>query len=366
MTSVPQSYVPCLRWKQGEYQAVVRSTDEVLDFIVPLIEVADLGYDFEKRAAPRSIDEHLAPVAKRIHDKLGRRRCFLDMKHIAPRERMKDGRHPATHVLDGLRDAAVPAIPTFGLRQEAALFDALRAAARKDGHGVCLRIRLEEVADGQFVQRLKELRSRLGNSTPECDFILDLEAPNFIPVDGFVRLLETLVARLPDLAEWRTLTMMGTSFPATAAEVPRDISAVSRQEWIVYKRLVERLGERGLRPPSFGDYGIAHPALLLQDPRIVKPNATVRYTIDDAWLIAKGKNVRDYKFDQFRDLCRLVVASGRFENAAYSLGDKYIEDCASGSGSTGNLTTWRWVGTNHHLARVVRDISSLSGTSSSP
>jgi hypothetical protein len=82
-------------------------------------------------------------------------------------------------------------------------------------------------------------------------------------------------------------------------------------------------------------------------------------------LIAKGKNVRDYGFSQFRDLCRLILTSEEFEGSAYSLGDQYIEECASGAGSTGNLTTWRWVGTNHHLAKVVRDVSSLSATSTS-
>ena len=365
MTSVPQSYVPCLRWKQGEYQAVLRSTQDILDFIVPLIEVAELGYDFEKRAACRSIDDHLAPLAKRIHDKLGIRPCFVDVTHIEPGERMEGGGHPATYVFSQLRDAAVPAIPTLDLRQDAALIEALKLAVQKGGHGACLRVRIEEVADAQCARRTRALLARVGCSPRECDLVVDLGAPSFTPVEGFTSLLEKLITRLPDLDNWRSFTVIGTSFPVTMAEVPRGISTVVRHEWIAYKRLIQKLKAKELRLPRFGDYGIAHPALVLKDMRFVKPNATVRYTVDDGWMVAKGQNVRDHSDDQYRELCRMVVNSGSFEGSSCSKGDKYIEDCAAGVASTGRLTTWRWVGTNHHLAKVVKDISSLGESSSS-
>ncbi len=366
MTSTPQSYVPCLRWKMGEYQALLRSDKSTLDFMVPLIEVAEIGYDFEKRENCESIDKHLALVGRRIHDKLGRRPCFVDMRHIEPTERLAKGGHPATYVFDELRTAAVPAIPTFYLSQDVDLFHALKSAVKKDKRGACLRVRLEETADRRFLEQMKALLALLALSPSECDLILDLVAPNFKPIDGFTNLLKQVIARLPYLADWRSFTMIGTSFPATTAEVARGISIVARSEWETYKILITKLEAGGLRLPRFGDYGIAHPALVLRDPRYVKPNATVRYTIDDGWAIAKGTNVRDNKYEQFRELCRLLLTSGSFEDPDYSLGDKYIANCAAGVESTGNLTTWRWVGTNHHLVRVVRDISSLVGTSSSP
>ncbi|MEI7881504.1 MAG: hypothetical protein WCI95_11585 [bacterium] len=44
----------------------------------------------------------------------------------------------------------------------------------------------------------------------------------------------------------------------------------------------------------------------------------------------------------------------------FSQGDKYIYDCATGTAGTGNLTTWRKVGTNHHLAALNHTASSGS------
>jgi len=364
MTEMPKTYMPCLRWKQGEYQAVMRSTEEVLERLVPLIEVPEIGYDFEKRTSAKSIDEHLVPFAKRVAKKLGPKPCYVDLLHIEPNERLKDGNHPARYIFDCLREEGIPAVPVFHLRQDEALFRALSAAAKKDGRGACLRLSLEEAAIAALGAQLRDLLGRLDHTPGQCDLVLDLGSPNFLPVDGLVGLIRQMLAVLPHLNEWRTFTLLGTSFPATTAEIHRGISVLPRYEWRLYGALAHRLRDAGLRLPRFGDYCIAHPALVHMDMRFVKPNATVRYTISEGWLVAKGKNVRDNGFEQFRELCRMVVSSSDFDGSEFSLGDKYIEDCALGVASTGRLTTWRWVGTNRHLAKVVRDISSLSETSS--
>ena len=59
-------YVPCLRWKQGEYQAVLQLPISTKRLFTPLIEVPEIGWDFENEIETKTIDEHLAPFAKRI------------------------------------------------------------------------------------------------------------------------------------------------------------------------------------------------------------------------------------------------------------------------------------------------------------
>lgn len=95
------------------------------------------------------------------------------------------------------------------------------------------------------------------------------------------------------------------------------------------------------------------------DMRLVKPAGTIRYTIDDAWFIVKGPNVRDHKFGQYKGHCQTIMASGYYAGPDFSEGDEYIEKCAKGIGSTGNLYVWRRVGTSHHIEKLVRDVSSL-------
>jgi hypothetical protein len=148
------------------------------------------------------------------------------------------------------------------------------------------------------------------------------------------------------------------------AEIKTNYELIQRSEWLLYKRLVEGLSSKKIRVPTFGDYGINHPDVLSLDMRFVKPSATIRYTIDDKWLIVKGLNVRDHEYGQYRGHCRSVMASSHFSGKNFSQGDKYISDCADGLASTGNLSTWREVGTNHHLEKVVSDIASLFALSS--
>lgn len=65
-------YVPCLRWKQGEYQAMLRLSEPAKDFITPLIEVPEIGFDFAKGRPSKTVDDHLEPFAKRVTKKMAK------------------------------------------------------------------------------------------------------------------------------------------------------------------------------------------------------------------------------------------------------------------------------------------------------
>ena len=111
--------------------------------------------------------------------------------------------------------------------------------------------------------------------------------------------------------------------------------------------------------PSFGDYAISHPKVFELDMRIVKPYATIRYTIDNHWYIVKGDNVRDYGYEQYHKLSQKILASRYYQGPTMSWGDEYIQTCADKNAKTGNLSTWRQVGTNHHIVKVVQDIANF-------
>lgn len=365
MPNIPPLYVPCLRWKQGEYQALLQLSDDTAGRMVPLFEVAEIGWDFETRTLCKTVDTHLSQFPRRVHEKWGRRPCYIDTKYIKEDQVMADGRDPASFIFEGLRQRRIPAIPVFDLRQGARRREALRAAIPPEQQGAAIRIRLEETARADFSATLDSLVSYLGVSRRSCHLLLDLAAPNFTPLDGLVGLLEAVVAKLPNLQEWLQFVMIGTAFPSSMAAVARGLTTIERDEWNLYRLLAPKLIARNLRVPVFGDYGIAHPDILEIDPRFLKPAASVRYTVDNGWLIAKGLNVREHKFGQYRELCNMVAASGQFAGPDYSPADRYILECAAGTASTGNLTTWRWVGTSHHLVKVTRDLSTLAGSSSS-
>lgn len=200
----------------------------------------------------------------------------------------------------------------------------------------------------------------------DADLVIDLGAIGHGPVQPLVLGITGMLPTTPQLAAWRSLTVAGTGFPQDLSGFSGgQVSATARTEWQVWSALIARSGSLP-RIPTFGDYGISHPDLTDIDPRLMQPSAAVRYTAADEWLIVKGRSLRRHKFTQFHQLSGTLVARPEFSGAGFSWGDTYIQDCAQQSVGVGNQTTWRKVGTSHHLAYVVRQIANQGGTSGAP
>ena len=138
-------YIPCLRWKMGEYQAVYRLSDTKKRMFTPLIEVPEIGWDFEEGKEKKTIDEHLSDfVLKKIYKKWGNTFCFVDLKIIGLSVRMKDGIHPLKYMFDDLRKEGCSAIPVIGLDRDKTYQQEIKRILNKDNSGVCLRISIEE------------------------------------------------------------------------------------------------------------------------------------------------------------------------------------------------------------------------------
>lgn len=357
-------YVPCLRWKLGEYQAVWRLPDTARRAFTPLVEIPELGWDFEKKKEKKTIDDLLSDFAlKKVYKKWGSSPCFVDSNLIPAAVRMKNGVHPICFIFDELRAMQCQAIPVTGLIRDTEYQQEIKSILAQDKSGVCLRITIGQAEKKTFKNEIDSLLSMLEVKSGDCDFILDLGAPtNFLPLDGFSMAIQGIVRRLPYLNDYRTFTLLGTSFPETMAVIKKGGEIVPRYEWKLYKMLVGDLRKAGVRLPTFGDYAISHPKILSKDMRSLRPSVTIRYTIDDSWYIVKGENVKDEKygkFKQYRGLSNKFIDSKYYYGPAFSWGDNFIEECASGRGKTGNLSTWRQVGTNHHIVKVPQDIASF-------
>ena len=161
---------------------------------------------------------------------------------------------------------------------------------------------------------------------------------------------------------WRRVILAAASFPIDLSEVDAATSTtIPRREWQLWRALQRRrtgLPQQGI---IYSDYAIAHPLPRELDPRFMMMSASIRYTTDEDWLVVKGRNVRQYGFEQYFDLCRTLVELPEFYGPTFSWGDEYIARCAAREVGPGNATTWRKVGTNHHITVVVRAIANLGG-----
>lgn len=347
-------YVPVLKWRQGEYQALLKLNDAVKDHVVPLIEVTPPEWDFELSKQAKSIDDHLLKFASRLKAKWGNRFAFLDTGHIPDEQAMADGSHPLAYLLNTARPNGAKLIPVTTLGRPAGFQTVIRDAMKVDKNGFALRCGLEELADPDFGAHLLSLVGVVGTVVSDTDVILDLGAPTFQA--GFANLIVATINATPILSDVRNLVITATAYPQQLKAVQGLIIVYDRLEWALYREIY---GLRPARLPIFGDYAIAVPDLISGDMRLIKPAATVRYAVDNAWIIAKGTNVRDNGYGQFKNCCAAIKTNSAYLGRGYSPGSQYIHDCSMGTVSTGNLTTWRWVGTNHHITKIVDDLSSF-------
>jgi hypothetical protein len=169
--------------------------------------------------------------------------------------------------------------------------------------------------------------------------------------------LPIMAEDIPDLAQWKTVTVVGTGFPKIL-DVPGASNAVLlRTEWELWKgvrndfvKLVRRI--------DFGDYTITHPELVDFDPVKMKLSAKIIYTTDSDWLVYKGRTLKQLGGQQTHAMCADLIKRPEFKGAAFSMGDKYIADCAVRAVSCGNPKTWKHVGTNHHITLVAGQLAS--------
>ena len=94
------------------------------------------------------------------------------------------------------------------------------------------------------------------------------------------------------------------------------------------------------------------------DMRRITPATSIRYAIDDAWLIIKGKS-RKYGYQQYKGLCQTLVRRDEYMGPSFSTADAYIAKCARGQEKTATPTRWRRNGTNHHIQKVVQDVANF-------
>ncbi len=361
-----QRYIPCLRWKLGEYQAVSRLSPHARASILPLIEVSEFGsnleFDFETRKRPKTFDDHLSTFTSNVEKKWGTNECVIDLRYIPHVQILGDGSSPADFVFKDLKAKSVQFIPVTRFQEDPDYETALRKFVNSEKSGICLRVELDEFGDTDFESKADSLLQGYGLTFGACDLILDLDAINFEPVEILSDILIGMMKSMQKLKRWMTFGVVGTSFPQSLSGLQQGISFLPRNEWILYKLLYDGLSQEGIRIPFFGDYTINNSKLITADMRVVKPSANIRYTIDKEWLITKGKNVRDYKYQQFQHLCQSILDSNSYCGQQFSCGDDYIYRCARGMAPTGNLSTWRWVGTNHHIEMVVKDLAKLNGS----
>ena len=350
-------YVPAIRWRMGEYQALLHLTDQVKDRIVPLITVPGIEYDFEERRPRKSVQEHVHPFADRYASKWGERPAWIDVDTPIVELSMDDGRDIFAYVFERLRELQANAVPVVGLDAAPNTVQTIALIVERDSLGVAIRVRLEDLMKANPDVRVQALASTLDIEPSATDLIVDLGAPSFEPFEAFSSALIGVLQELGDLHAYRNFVLIATAMPDTFKDMTKGYNEIPRHDWMFYRTLIARLPTM-MRSPSFGDYTIVHPKFAPVDMRMIKAAAKVVYTTPYSWVVHKGGAFRDNRA-QMHTLCENLVRRANFKGADYSNGDDYMAKCAVRQKGPGNQTTWKHVAINHHITHVIDDLATL-------
>ncbi len=360
MILTSEMYVPAIRWRMGEYQALFRLSESVKNRIVPFITIPELEFDFEEWKPKKTVQAHVAPFAVRYQSKWGDRPAWVAVHSSISDQLMDDGRDIMSYVFDSLRKIKSNAIPAIRLTSDAASLKAVGSIIKADGRGGAISIRLEDLMKPGLASQIDLLMGTLGLQETETDLILDLGAPNFEPYQEFADALVAALNKVTNLGLFRNFVLIGTAIPQTFKDVGKGMENLPRHEFLFYRVFVGKLPS-GHRRPNFGDYTLVHPKFSPLDMRKIKSAGKIVYTTSSSWLVSKGGAFRDNP-EQMHDHCAAIVGAGVFKGGAYSSGDKYIAACAVKKAKPSNLTWWKFVTINHHITLALDDLSTIGAS----
>jgi hypothetical protein len=239
--------------------------------------------------------------------------------------------------------------PVTGPERAPAQQNAAARIAQEWGSGLGVRIRLRTAPDPRLRDRCRELLGRLRGL--ELDLLLDLyEVRN--ADDAVARALLGL-REIGTLAAWRTVVLLGGSFPWGAKELKdHDLTEWPRVEWQTWQAVRDRIEPRGARI-TYGDYSTVHPLSGDMRPGGATFYEKPRYTTAEHFLIGKGAAWGQNEPSLMKTLAARIVGDSEFRMSR-SAGERWLQAQAdpAAAENPGSPSVWVEKGHIQHLTYV--------------
>jgi hypothetical protein len=357
-------YVPVLKGKKAEYDALAELPTSLRKDFTPLVEVATIPEDPKTKKPKKTVDQHLGNIGLLMKKAFGTTHpVFVDTTYLTG-SFASDGTHPLSALGKVAFSRGIKFIPVTGLNRDEKYQKAAQAITQE---GLCLRLNGGDIVDPEsnFKDVVEKFLGEFKMRPSQIDLVLDFRAiPRNIDPRIFALAVKSAITATPFIGDWRTFTLIESSFPEQLSSdfgfTADEISTASRTEWHIWKYLRTQSAEIA-RMPAFGDYGVFHPDPTAFDFIRMQMAAKIRYTSDEHWLIVKGRSTKDKGFEQYMKLAKMLIDHPEYKGRKFSPGDEYIYTRGNKSpGATcGNQTTWIEAGVSHHIAFVLHQLANL-------
>lgn len=343
-------YSPVLKGKANDLKAFAEMPPEDQAQTKPLIDI---------RPVPRgkSIDEHIGKLVIDMSCFPMDVEAFLDFYGFLPGQMAGNGVDATLAGYDALFAAGKIVTPVYGFGRDDRLWPRLRRVVAQHGAGFCFRLEIDDLDDDEAENTWDQILTRsaeLGVATTQIDLFIDTRDIRNGDVDELQEKITDFLALQPVGESYRSICVAGSSAPKDVTVVNRDtVGAIYRNELKLWVRL--KFDVPACTDLVYGDYGVVHPDFAEDVPCGATVNCKIRHTAGNNILIFRGHQ-RAGDSLQTHGLAAQVVEHAAYQGEDFSVGDKFISDCAVhavGPGSPGN---WVFVDMNHHLTYVTQQI----------
>jgi hypothetical protein len=368
MTSI-QNYVPILRWKQAERDALAKIAPTVRESITPLFELIMPAPKREKGDYKTVLADSKTVLTARLEKTIEdiNKCCFQGAAFIDVHLIDGDVRaQTLKKILDSASNAnptLIPVthiIPVLSTEADTLTRSLATDYARSSGNGLCIRIDRFNLGDSNLAEVINNFVSANNLQIENTDLLIDL---GVIGAMDKVDIVAEQLSKLPHLDKWRSFIVSGGAFPKDLSEFEKHSQQqVPRLDWRLWSDLNTQTSL--IRKPTYSDYTIQHPIYFGHIEGMINTSASIRYADVNLWEVSRGEGLQNKDgagHMQYPALAQLLVGQSFFKGADYSFGDSYIADRAKPDNkNTGNPTTWLKAGINHHITLVVQERAKLA------
>lgn len=341
-------YYPIIKWKQGEQHALKELSPEIRSKVIPIIEFIPRKFDFNSNSYKKSFPQHISDLTSKLVS-TSFESFYLDT------ELVESNYIDDIHIYDYISQENDKFIPVVRYPSK---FDYKYFTDNDFLH--------EELALRLIVSDISKLSTTLNlflkdlnfadNLIVNKDLIIDLEYFQPEHQTDILMELQKQLSNLSVISSFRKVIICGTTIPSSFKDFEKyKAISINRSIDTIWYQL--RINLKNVKL-NYGDYCISNPRLPDDiDPSKISVSTNIRYSVNDRHYFFKGDLYK--KNPSHQKLAQLIVdLPGLFYGNDYSQGDS---DIYQGSKNLlkGTPTTWRKVGTNHHITLVVNQLSNL-------
>lgn len=326
-------YIPIIKAKAGDLEAIKHLDNEVIYNTKPLIQV-------------NPDDGDLAKIAYRINDALASRNATAYLDFADVRGNTSATLDYISNLLSGI-EHDIELIPVIGLAIANERLHVLEPLIIQNG--VCIRIKPH--SERNIIARLESMIKHTQIKEQHVDILFDYE---YVVAGSIAKCTQNCIELLTALNKFsfRSIAVASGAFLPNLGSIKADtIYEAVRYEQILFNFINERV----VNSLVFSDYGNQHP-ISEGDNKKFPPSCSIKYTSDNTYVIFRGQQARNVErgSHQYFDKAQLLIEHGCYDGQAFSWGDNqiYLKANANPQKNPGNGKTWVAITLNRHITKI--------------